>query len=94
MMSATPTTIGETAKGRSTTACSTPRPRKRPRTRASAVTTPKTTLSGTTIATMSSERLRAEIAAGVLMDARKVPRPGSKARQRMTPIGTATRTKR
>ena len=39
------------------------------------MTTPKTTLSGTTIATMSSERLSAEIAAGVRIDSRKVAEP-------------------
>jgi hypothetical protein len=58
------------------------------------VTTPKTTLSGTTMAMMSSDRLSAEMAAGVLIEAMKVDRPGSKARHRMTPIGSATSTKR
>ena len=54
-MSETPTMTGETANGRSTIACTMPRPRKRPRASASAVTTPKTTFSGTTIATIVSD---------------------------------------
>ncbi len=53
--------------------------------------TPKTTLSGTTRATMSSDRLIADIAAGVETDAMKAPTPGAKARHRMRPIGTAMR---
>ena len=44
------------------------------------MTTPKTTLSGTTIATMSSDRLSAEMAAGVRIDSMNVPSPGSKVR--------------
>ncbi len=40
--------------------------------------------------TMSSERLSAEIAAGVLTQATKSPTPGEKVRCRMTPTGTAT----
>ena len=80
MISETPTTIGDTAKGRSTTAWTRPRPGTRQRTRAIAVTTPKTTLSGTTIATMVSERLSAAIAAGVRIEATNSPMPGSNVR--------------
>ena len=80
MISETPTTIGETANGRSTTAWISPRPGTRQRTSAIAVTTPKTTLSGTTIATMVSDRLSAAMAAGVRIDAMKVSSPGSKVR--------------
>src|SRR5215203_3513280 len=68
-ISATPTTMGDTAKGRSTTASRAPRPGNRPRTSASATVIPNTTLTGTTIATISTERLKAEIAAGVVTDA-------------------------
>ncbi len=63
-ISETPTTMGETANGRSTTDCRRPRPGKRPRTSASAVTMPNTTFNGTTIATMISDMLSAEMAAG------------------------------
>ena len=94
MMSETPTTIGDTANGRSTTAWRSPRPRNRPRTSARAVATPKTTLTGTTIATMSSDRLSAEMAAGVRIDARNVRQAGPKVRHRMTPIGTPSSAKR
>ena len=79
--------MGDTANGRSTTAWMRPRPRNRPRTRASAVPTPNTTLSGTTIATMSSDRLSAEIAAGVLIDSRNAPTPSPNVRTRMSTIG-------
>ena len=94
MMSETPTTMGDTANGRSTTAWSSPRPRNRPRTSARAVATPKTTLTGTMMATMSSDRLSADWAAGVEIEAMNSERPGEKVRQRMTPIGTPSRTKR
>ena len=66
--SATPTITGETAKGRSTMASSSPRPRKFPRASASAVTRPNTTLSGTVIATIVSDSVIAAIAAGVVID--------------------------
>ena len=79
-ISATPTITGETANGRSTTACSRPLPRKSPRASASAVTRPKTTLSGTTIATMISERLIALIAAGVVTDSQNATKPCSNVR--------------
>ena len=58
---ATPTTTGETANGRSMIACSTPLPRNRLRASISAVGIPKTTLSGTTIATTSSDKFSADI---------------------------------
>ena len=54
---------------------------------------PKMTLSGTTIATTSSDNCSAEIAAGVVIDATKAPNPGSKVRHRMSPTGTTTRIK-
>ena len=88
---ATPTTTGDTANGRSITACSTDFPRNRLRANSSAVLTPNTTLSGTTIATTSSESCRAEIAAGVVIEETKVPTPAAKVRHRMSPTGSATR---
>ncbi|CNK51086.1 Uncharacterised protein [Mycobacterium tuberculosis] len=57
---------GETANGRSIIACNAPLPRNRLRASTNAVGMPKTTFSGTTIATTSSDRFSAEIAAGVL----------------------------
>ncbi|CFS33778.1 Uncharacterised protein [Mycobacterium tuberculosis] len=60
---------GETAKGRSIIACKTPLPRNRLRASTNAVVTPKITFSGTTIATTSSDRFSADIAAGVLIQA-------------------------
>ncbi|CKS09234.1 Uncharacterised protein [Mycobacterium tuberculosis] len=65
----TPTMTGETAKGRSIIACKTPLPRNRLRASTNAVVTPKITFSGTTIATTSSDRFSADIAAGVLIQA-------------------------
>ena len=65
-INATPTTTGETAKGRSITACSTPLPRKRLRASTNAVGMPKNTFSGTTMATTSSVKSSADCAAGVL----------------------------
>jgi hypothetical protein len=65
-INATPTMTGDTAKGRSMMACSTPLPRNRLRASTNAVGIPKTTFSGTTMATTSSDRFSADIAAGVL----------------------------
>ena len=69
-ISATPTTTGDTANGRSMTACSTLLPRNLLRASTNAVGIPKRTLSGTTIATTSSDSCSADIAAGVLIDAK------------------------
>ena len=91
-INATPITTGETANGRSMIACSAALPRNRLRASNSAVLTPNTTLSGTTIATTISESCRAEMAAGVVIEARNAPKPGAKVRQRISPTGTATRT--
>ena len=57
-ISATPTTTGDTANGRSMTACSRLLPRNLLRANTNAVGTPKITLSGTTIATTSSDSCR------------------------------------
>ena len=54
--SARPTTTGETANGRSTSALSSARPRNRWRTMASAQTMPKIVLSGTATATITKVR--------------------------------------
>ena len=66
-INATPTMTGETANGRSMTACSTPLPRNLLRASTNAVGIPKNTFSGTTMATTSSDRFSADIAAGVLI---------------------------
>ncbi len=71
-------------------ACSSPRPGKRPRARASAVTRPKTTFSGTTIATIVSERLIAAMLAGVVTDSQKATNPSSNVRNRIIASGTST----
>lgn len=81
---------GETANGRSTIACTTPRPGNFPRASASAVTTPNTTLMGTTIATISSESWIADCAAGVVTDSQNGVQPFSNVRQKIMPSGTAS----
>ena len=78
--SETPTITGETANGMSTMASTMPRPGNRPRASASAVTRPNTTFSGTTMATMVSDMLTAEMAAGVVTDSQKATRPSSNVR--------------
>ena len=93
-ISETPTTTGETANGRSTIACTMPRPGKRPRARASAVTTPKTTFSGTTIATIVSDSAIAEMPAGVVTCSQNATRPCSNVRKKIIVSGTTSRTKR
>jgi hypothetical protein len=60
---------GDTANGRSMIACNTPLPRKRLRASSNEIVTPKTTLSGTTMPTTSSDKFSADIAAGVLTQA-------------------------
>ena len=75
-INATPTTTGDTANGRSMTACSTLLPRNLLRANTSAVGTPNSTLSGTTIATTSSDSCSADTAAGVVIDSKNAPTPG------------------
>ena len=58
------------------------------------MTTPKTTFSGTTIATMISDSESAEIAAGVVICSQKATRPSSNVRTRIIPIGTSSSTPR
>ena len=55
---------------------------------------PKTTLTGTTMATMSSDRLKAEIAAGVVIEATNAPIPSPNDRHRITATGRTTSTPR
>jgi hypothetical protein len=55
------------------------------------VGTPKSTLSGTTIATTRSDSCSAEIAAGVVMDSKKAPIPGWNVRHKISATGTITR---
>ena len=73
-------------------ACSTPFPRNLLRASTNAVGIPKTTLSGTTIATTSTDKFNAEIAAGVLIQSKNSPRPGWKVRHRISPTGTTSST--
>ena len=58
----------------------------------SAVGIPKTTLSGTTIATTSSDKFSADTAAGVLTHAKNWPKPGAKVRHKINPTGTMSST--
>jgi len=48
-------------------------------------------LSGTTIATTSSDNCSAESAAGVVIDPKNAPMPGWNVRHRIRPTGTITR---
>ena len=70
------------------TACSRLLPRNLLRARTSAVGTPNSTLSGTTIATTSSDSCSADTAAGVVIDSKNAPMPGEKVRHRISPTGT------
>ncbi|SLJ82397.1 Uncharacterised protein [Mycobacteroides abscessus subsp. abscessus] len=74
--------------------CTRVRPGNRPRTSARAVITPNTTFTGTTIATMSSDSWKAEMAAGVVMESTKAPMPFSNVRHRMTISGSTSSTNR
>ena len=83
-------TTGESAKGRLMTASSTALPRKRPRTSASAATTPKIALSGTAIAAISIVSQNALIAAGVVTESITGAIPCSNVRYRTIPTGTSS----
>jgi hypothetical protein len=73
-------TTGERARGRLIAASTTALPRKRPRTSASAVTTPKVVLRGTAISAISMVSQKAWTAAGVVTDCQTGSRPCSKVR--------------
>ena len=75
-------------------ACSTLFPRNLFRANTNAVGTPNSTLSGTTMATTSSDSCSAEIAAGVVIDSKNAPTPGVNVRQRISPTGTISSRKR
>src|SRR6476660_5700783 len=90
-INATPTTTGDTANGRSITACRALLPRNLLRANTNAVGTPKRTLSGTTIATTSNDNWSAETAAGVMIDSKNAPTPGWNVRHRISATGTMTR---
>ena len=66
-------------------------PRNLLRANTNAVGTPKRTLSGTTIATTSSDSCSADTAAGVVTDSKNAPMPGVKVRHRISATGTMTR---
>ena len=73
-------TTGESAKGRLMAASMTHLPRKRPRTRASAMMTPKIVLRGTAMRAISSVSQKAWTAAGVVIDCHTGRRPCSNVR--------------
>ena len=73
-------TTGDSAKGRLMTASTKALPRKRPRTSASAVITPKIVFSGTAMSAISSVSQKACTAAGVVIDCHTGARPCSKVR--------------
>ena len=93
-ISATPTTTGDTANGKSMIACNTLLPRNLLRARTSAVGTPNRTLSGTTIATTSNDSCSADTAAGVVIDSKNAPTPGVNVRHKINPTGTINSRKR
>src|SRR3954447_24691183 len=72
------------------TAWSSHLPRKRPRTRASAVTTPSTVFSGTAISAISTVSQNAWIAAGVVIEPHTKPRPCSNVRKKTIATGTSS----
>ncbi len=74
--------------------CTSVRPGNLPRTSAIAVTMPKMTFTGTTIATMRIDSWNAEIAAGVEIESMNAPIPFSKVRHRMMISGSTSRTNR
>ena len=73
-------TTGDSAKGRLMTASTKALPRKRPRTSASAVMTPKIVFSGTAMSAISIVSQKAWTAAGVVIDCHTGIRPCSKVR--------------
>ena len=73
-------TTGESAKGRLMTASSATFPRKRPRTSARAVTTPKTVFSGTAMSAISMVSQKAWTAAGVVTERQTGASPCSNVR--------------
>ena len=78
--SARPTTMGETANGRSSSASKMRLPGKRPRTSAIAANTPKIALSGTAMSVTWIVSQNAEIAAGVVIESMTGWMPCSKVR--------------
>src|SRR4051812_22605281 len=71
-------------------ACSSHLPRKRPRTSASAVTTPSTVFSGTAITAISTVSQKAWIAAGGVIELHTKPSPCSNVREKTTPTGISS----
>ena len=78
--SASPTTTGEIANGRSISIPSSALPLKRPRSSSSAMPIPNIVFSGTAIATISSDSQKACWAFGALTASHTGPRPCSKVR--------------
>src|SRR3954451_21819032 len=86
---AMPATTGDSASGRSTTALSSPFPRKLRRTIASAHSTPKMVFNGTAMRASSSVSQSACRALGVVTASHAGPKPSSKVRQKTSPTGTS-----
>jgi hypothetical protein len=89
-MSASPTTTGDTAKGRSTIALTSVLPRQRRRTSASARPTPKIVFSGTAIATIVHVSQNACCAAGVVTASHAGASPCSNVRAKTIATGIAS----
>ena len=82
-------TTGEIANGRSMTASSSRRPRKRWRTSTTAQMIPKTVLRGTAMPAISSDSQKAWSASGVVIACHTGTIPSPKARQTTAPTGTS-----
>ncbi len=89
---ASPTTIGESASGRSTSTLTRFLPGNRCRTIAIAQTIPKIVFAGTAMAVMISVTISACFAAGVVTASHAPERPFSNALRKTRPTGAATRT--
>jgi len=85
-----PTTTGDSARGRSISALTSGLAGTRPRTRVRAAATPKRAFSGTAMAVIRTVSQRACSASGLVTASQKVPAPRSKVRH-MTKTRGATR---
>src|SRR5207244_10478704 len=92
--SARPTTTGESASGRSTTAFTSPLPGNRRRTIASASVTPKTVFAGTAISVIRTVSQKAWRASCVVTACQAGENPCSKVRQKTRPTGARRSTAR
>src|SRR5207248_7271809 len=91
---ASPTTTGDTARGRSTSAPSTRRPGNRWRTSRTAVPTPNTVFAATAHSATTTVTRNACSASGVDSDPMNGPRPWPKVRHSTSPTGRTSRNSR